>query len=133
MTTPLAGTGSSANESLFRLALDARVESARMWLFVTAREVGTEAFDAHRGNAWEFAERAGYLYADERMPNLLQDYEELQAAWEYGVARRELERRKQVSDSDSIETGFQQPGERSAVFLDDAEAGFPAGTYFIST
>jgi hypothetical protein len=107
------------NESLFRLALDARVESALMWLLVTAREVGTDAFDTHRGNAWKMAERAGYLYSDDPIPKLLQDYQELEEAWEYGVARRMQERR------------YEKSTRWSPVSLDAPGAGFPAGTYYM--
>jgi hypothetical protein len=85
----------SCGDSLFSLALYARCESALMWLLVTSGDVGTPAFDLHRGNAWAAAERAGYIYADEPQPALLQDNCEVHDAWHYGVCLREQERREE--------------------------------------
>lgn len=84
----------AATESLFSLALNARVASALMWLLVTAGDVGTEVFDKHRSSAWAFAERAGYLFSSEPMPHLLQDDTELQEAWAHGGARREKQQKE---------------------------------------
>jgi hypothetical protein len=85
----------TCDDSLFSLALHARRESALMWLLVTSGDVGTPAFDFHRGNAWAADERAGYLYADEPQPALLQDNCEVHDAWRYGVGLREQERREE--------------------------------------
>jgi hypothetical protein len=85
----------NGDDSLFSLALYARCESALMWLLVTSGDVGTPAFDLHRGNAWAAAERAGYLYAGEPQPELLKDNCEVHDAWEYGVGLREQERREE--------------------------------------
>ncbi|WP_175145504.1 hypothetical protein [Paraburkholderia phenoliruptrix] len=81
------------NESLFSLALNARCEYALMRLRVVADEIGSVAFDRHRAAAYEFAARAGYLYAAEPIPNLLRDSDELEDAWNDGVRHRESERR----------------------------------------
>lgn len=86
------------NDSLFSLALYARCESALMWLLVTSDDVGTEAFNLHRCNAFDAACRAGYLYADEPQPALLQDNCEVHDAWHYGVGLRKQERREQQMD-----------------------------------
>lgn len=81
-------------ESLFSLALNARCESALMWLYVTSGDVGTPAFDRHRGKAYEFAYRAGYHYADEPIPHLLRDDDELRQAWDHGIHDQQIERRE---------------------------------------
>lgn len=62
---------------------------------MTSGDVGTPAFDLHRGNAWEAAERAGYLYADEPQSALLRDNCEVHDAWHYGVGLRVQERREE--------------------------------------
>lgn len=80
------------NDSLFSLALDACVEAVLMRLLVTAGDLHTEAFDRHRRRAWEFADRAGYLYADEPMPHLLDGDSETVEGWAQGVERRRKER-----------------------------------------
>ncbi|CAB3753940.1 hypothetical protein [Paraburkholderia humisilvae] len=88
---PTPSENPAGNDSLFSLALYARCESALMWLLVTAGEVGSPAFNLHRRNAFDAAMRAGYLYADESQPLLLQDNCEVIDAWEYGVALRQRE------------------------------------------
>lgn len=80
------------NESLFSLALNARCEYALMRLRFVADEIGSNAFDRHHAAAYEFAARAGYLYAAEPIPNLLRDSDELEDAWNDGVKKREAER-----------------------------------------
>jgi hypothetical protein len=95
MRTIPANPAQNGDDSLFSLALYARCESALMWLLVTSGDVGTEAFDLHRGNAFDAACRAGYLYADEPQPVLLQDNCELHDAWHYGVSLCEQERRRE--------------------------------------
>ncbi|KND57177.1 hypothetical protein BSCH_02100 [Candidatus Paraburkholderia schumanniana] len=78
-------------ESLFSLALNARCESAMMWLYVTAGDAVTPAFDRHRGEAYDCACRAGYRYAHEPIPHLLRD-DELRQAWAHGVINRQRDR-----------------------------------------
>lgn len=84
-------------ESLFSLALDARCESALMWLYVTSGDVGTPAFDRHRRRAYDLARRAGYHYADEPIPHLLRDDDELTQAWEHGIHDQQVERREALA------------------------------------
>lgn len=79
-------------ESLFSLALNARCESAMMWLYETAGDAGTPAFDRHRGEAYDCACRAGYHYAHEPIPHLLSDDDELRQAWAQGVINRQRDR-----------------------------------------
>jgi hypothetical protein len=103
---PDSPTDDAAAESLFSLALNARVESALMWLLVTSGDVGTEAFDRHRSDAWAFAERAGYLFSCEPMPHLLQDDTELQEAWTHGSERREADRKTTAAELDRVRHGL---------------------------
>ncbi|MBB4517151.1 hypothetical protein [Paraburkholderia fungorum] len=92
---PMPTEDPAGNDDLFSLALYARCESALMWLLVTSDDVGTEAFDRHRSNAFDAASRAGYLYPDEPQPALLQDNCEVHDAWHYGVGLREQERHEE--------------------------------------
>ncbi|MBN3776196.1 hypothetical protein G3O06_01280 [Burkholderia sp. Ac-20345] len=82
------------NDSLFSLALNACVEAVLMRLLVTAGDLHTEAFDRHRRRVWELADRAGYLYADEPMPHLLDGDSETVDGWAQGVERRRKERQE---------------------------------------
>lgn len=95
MRTIPANPDRTGDDSLFSLALYARCESALMWLLVTSDDVGTEAFDRHRSNAFDAASRAGYLYADEPQPALLRDNCEVHDAWQYGVDMRQRERQEE--------------------------------------
>ncbi|MGF6440384.1 hypothetical protein [Paraburkholderia youngii] len=80
------------DEWIFSLALDARVAVARMWLYVTSGDVGCDAFDGFRHEAWVNAGRVGYHFADEPIPVLLQGDCELEDAWAFGRAERQRER-----------------------------------------
>lgn len=84
-------------EWIFSLALDARVAVARMWLYVTAGDVGCEAFDHFRHTAWLNAARVGYHFADEPMPELLVGDCELEDGWAYGRGKRERERERELA------------------------------------
>ncbi|MBC8737002.1 hypothetical protein F6X40_09295 [Paraburkholderia sp. UCT31] len=81
----------TSEQSLFSLALKARVASAHG---VIADIVGESAYTArmsHRADAWQHAEKAGYYYGHESIPNLLANEVELSAAWYEGIERREKE------------------------------------------
>ena len=80
------------NEWIFSLSLDARVAVARMWLYVTSGDVGTEAFNLFRHEAWVNAGRVGYHFADEPIPALLLGDCELEDAWAAGRSERVRER-----------------------------------------
>ena len=80
------------HEWIFSLALDARVAVARMWLYVTSGDVGSDAFNEFRHAAWVNAGRVGYHFPDEPIPALLQGDCELEDGWAYGRAERHRER-----------------------------------------
>lgn len=93
MPRPLQNPERKEDDCLFSLALDARCEYALMRLRIVADEIGSDAFDQHHAEAYRLAARAGYLYADEPIPNLLRDSDELEDAWNDGVRKRDEERR----------------------------------------
>lgn len=93
MPWPLENPERKEGESLFSLALEARCEYALMRLRIVADEIGSDAFNQHHAEAYRLAARAGYLHADELIPNLLRDSDELADAWNDGVKKREEERR----------------------------------------
>lgn len=93
MPRPLENPERKEDESLFSLALEARCEYALMRLRIVADEIGSDAFNQHHAEAYRLAARAGYLHADEPIPNLLRDSDELADAWNDGVKKREEERR----------------------------------------
>ncbi|MFP3637807.1 hypothetical protein [Paraburkholderia sp. SIMBA_054] len=110
-------------EDLFSLSLNARVESALMWLRVTGGEVGSEAFDRHRAKAWAFAARAGYLHPEASLPNLLRDDTELEEAWAFGVGVRQSERRATVEELERVRKGLES--ERLIALRDWCALGLP--------
>jgi len=57
MTTTVA----VAMPSLLELMVNARLSTHLMGLEILLDCVGTEAFDRHRGDAWGYAEQAGFL------------------------------------------------------------------------
>ncbi|MBB5448047.1 MULTISPECIES: hypothetical protein [unclassified Paraburkholderia] len=93
MPRPLQNPERNEDESLFSLALNGRCEYALMRLRIVADEIGSDAFDQRHAEVYRLAARAGYLYADEPIPNLLRDSDELEDAWNDGVKKREGERR----------------------------------------
>lgn len=85
MTTTVA----VAMPSLLELMVNARLSTHLMGLEILLDCVGTEAFDRHRGDAWGYAEQAGFLYHDQQVPAMFIGEYELEDAWHFGRSRYE--------------------------------------------
>lgn len=74
----------SLAHSLLELIVNARISTFLMGLELMLDCMDSEAFDLNRRDAWNYAEKAGYLYHDRPMPAQFIGVYELEAAWHFG-------------------------------------------------
>lgn len=73
--------------NLLELIVNARISMFLMGLELMLGCEDSEAFHRHRGEAWGYAEQAGYLYHDRPIPALFIGGYELEDAWHFGRGR----------------------------------------------